>query len=84
MGAFRCVFTISATNISLNGLPDVLLRRCTHVVEDDAIVLLATEHSHQIRKLLQVAGEQAKGLLKREGTHSVLPMQEGPKTIRTG
>ena len=56
----------------------------THVVEDDGIVLLATEHSHYIRKLLQVAGEQARGLLKRESTHSVFPMQEGPSAIRTG
>ena len=55
-----------------------------HVVEDDAIVLLTTERLHHIKKLLQVAGEQAKGLLKRESTHSVFPMQEGPKTIRTG
>ena len=55
-----------------------------HVVEDDALVLLATERSHHMRRLLQVAGEQARGLLKRESTHSVFPMQEGPKTIRTG
>ena len=55
-----------------------------HVVEDDAIVLLTTERLHHIKKLPQVASEQAKGLLKRESTHSVFPMQEGPKTIRAG
>ena len=47
-------------------------------------MLLTTERLHHIKKLLQVAGEQVKGLLKRESTHSVFPMQEGPKTARTG
>ena len=56
----------------------------THVVEDDAIVLLTTEHSHHIRKLLQVAGEQARGLLRTESTHFVFLTQEGPKTLSTG
>ena len=56
----------------------------TPVVEDDASVPLTTERLHHIKKLFQVAGEQAKGLLKRESTHSVFPTQEGPKPIRTG
>ena len=47
-------------------------------------MLLTTERLHHIKKLLQVAGEQAKGLLQRESTHSVFPMQEGPQTITVG